>query len=76
MSQDNNVAVFDRFGWYWQPAAWLDNMSPQDALKATQQAINIQPLEQSMLRQAAEDEHQAAAMFTAQQDMLNSLYDD
>lgn len=76
MSQNNDVAVFDRFGWYWQPIAWLEQMSAQDAITATKQAIDIQPLEQALLLQAAKHEAQAAAQHNAMQQMLNSLAND
>ncbi len=74
--QDHNVAVFDRFGWYWQPARWLEHMSWQDAVTATKQAIDIQALEKKLLLQVAKNEAEAAMQRKAMQLMLNSLQQD
>lgn len=57
--QKEEVAVFDRFGWYWQPSDWLQQMSARDAIKATEQAINIQFLKETLLLQVDENEAQA-----------------
>lgn len=75
-SQDHEIAVFDRFGWYWQPASWLEQMSWQDAVTATKQAIDIQALEKTLLQQVAKNEVEAAVQRRAMQQMLNSLEKD
>ncbi len=75
-SQDHNIAVFDRFGWYWQPACWLEQMSWQDAVTATKQAIDIQSLQKTLLLQVAKNEAEAAIQRRAMQLMLNSLDED
>ncbi len=75
-SQDHDVAVFDRFGWYWQPARWLEQMSWQDAMAATTQAIDIQSLQKRLLLQVAKNEAEAAMQRKAMQLMLNSLQQD
>lgn len=75
-SQDHDVAIFDRFGWYWQPASWLEHMSSQDAITATKQAIDIQVLAKTLLQQVAKNEVEAAVQRRAMQQMLNSLEKD
>lgn len=78
MSQHNSsvIPVFDRFGWYWQPARWLEGMSPQDAIDATRQAIDIQQQEKALKQQAAAQERKAGAIRAAEQKMLDSLFND
>lgn len=68
--------TFDRFGWYWQPAKWLEGMTPQDAITATTQAIELDAMEQQLQSQAKKQEAKAAAVREAQQNMLDSLYEE
>lgn len=73
MSADEQVAVFDRFGWYWQPATWLQQMSPQDAVTATRQAIDLEAISTALLSDAAKQQQRAAAKRSVMQHLLDSL---
>lgn len=70
------IPVFDRFGWYWQPACWLEAMSPQDAIAATRQAIDLQQQQKVLQQQAKDQENKAKAIQAAEQKMLDSLFKD
>ncbi len=65
--------TFARFDWYWQPVQWLENMSPQDAVAATEKAINIQEQEKALKLRAQLQEKKADLIRQAQQKMLDSL---
>ncbi|MFC4656198.1 hypothetical protein ACFO3I_14375 [Rheinheimera marina] len=69
-------AVFDRFGWYWQPASWLAEMSPADVTAATKKAIDLSPVSRELLASAALNRADAKATRLAMQLMLNSLHTD
>ena len=82
-----STPTFDRFGWYWQPAQWLENMSPKDARNATVKTTNIEAQSQEIKNQAnkqqaetldlADNQQKTAKEFrTNQEDILASLYDD
>lgn len=73
MSADEQVAVFDRFGWYWQPASWLQQMSPQDAVTATRQAIDLAAISAALQSEAAQQQQRAAAKRSVMQHLLDSL---
>ncbi|RVU33573.1 hypothetical protein EOE67_16280 [Rheinheimera riviphila] len=73
MAADEQVAVFDRFGWYWQPASWLQQMSPQDAVTATRQAIDLSPITAALQSDAAQQQQRAAAKRSVMQHLLDSL---
>ncbi len=73
MPSDEQVAVFDRFGWYWQPAGWLQQMSPQDAVTATRQAIDLAATSAALQSEAALQQHRAAARRSVMQHLLDSL---
>jgi len=75
MSADEPVAVFDRFGWYWQPASWLQQMSPQDAVAATRQAIDLAAMSAALQSDAAQQQQRAAARRGVMQHLLDSLQD-
>lgn len=70
------IPTFDRFGWYWQPASWLEGMSPQDVTKATTQATNIDKREDNILKENATQKKKYEAYSSAQQEMINSLYNE
>ncbi|EKE84412.1 hypothetical protein [Idiomarina xiamenensis] len=69
------IASYDRFGWYWQPADWLQQMSAEDALTATRQSLHLSAQQQALQAQAAADEQHAEAQRLAQQRLLDSLFD-
>ena len=73
MSADDQVAVFDRFGWYWQPASWLQQMSPQDAVTATRQTIDLAAMSAALQSEAALQQQRAAAKRSVMQHLLDSL---
>ncbi|WP_337841431.1 hypothetical protein [Rheinheimera sp.] len=69
-------AVFDRFGWYWQPAGWLASMSAADVTAATKKAIDLGAVSQELLTAAALNQAQAKGTRLAMQLMLDSLKPD
>jgi hypothetical protein len=73
MASDKQVAVFDRFGWYWQPASWLQQMSPQDAVTATRQAIDLSAITEVLQSEAVQQQQRAAAKRSVMQHLLDSL---
>lgn len=73
MASDKQVAVFDRFGWYWQPASWLQQMSPQDAVTATRQAIDLSAIAEALQSAAVQQQQRAAAKRSVMQHLLDSL---
>lgn len=73
MPADDQIAVFDRFGWYWQPAAWLAQLSPEDAVAATKQAIDLSALTKTLLSDAAQQQQRAAAKSSVMRHLLNTL---
>lgn len=73
--QTNTTPAYDRFGWYWQPAQWLQSMQPQDAIAATRQAINLNEKSKALKAQAAFIEAKAAKTRAAREKILKSLDD-
>lgn len=71
--QNDTTPAYDRFGWYWQPAQWLQAMQPQDAIAATKQAINLNQKSKALKAQAAFLEAKAAKARAARQKILKSL---
>ena len=69
------VPTFDRFGWYWQPEKWLEGMTPEDALRATQKAINIEGQAKALEQQAKNYKDKTAAFSAEEQKILDSLWD-
>lgn len=67
---------YDRFGWYWQPAQWLQNMDAQDAVDAAAQAINIKAKGAALQLQAKHQQQRAAQQRQEQTELLQSLWGD
>ncbi|BFT29931.1 hypothetical protein D210916BOD24_11070 [Alteromonas sp. D210916BOD_24] len=64
---------YDRFGWYWQPKSWLENMSPTDARKATENTTGIDQQGKALLAQAILREKKEMQAAQAMQFMLDAL---
>jgi hypothetical protein len=73
MAANVQIAVFDRFGWYWQPAAWLAQLSPEDAVAATRQAIDLATITATLQSDAAQQQQRAAAKSSVMRHLLHSL---
>lgn len=63
-------ALYDRFGWYWQPESWLSNLSAQDVTHATTSSTHISQRE---LAQKARTKQQVNAFNQAKRQQLEII---
>lgn len=69
----NNISPtpdYDRFGWYWQPAKWLEEMSPQDVTDAVTSSTHINQKQTAIKARTA---HQISSFETQSETQRNIL---
>ena len=70
-----SVLSYDRFGWYWQPKSWLENLSPEDVKKASVSSTGIDRQKRVLLEQAAKQEESDKQTAQTMKYMVDSLRD-